>query len=131
MPEKYILTPADQIHFGDMIKERNAAVRLAIIKKFGFRRLMDTIRYRVISRADGNSLMEFTIHPTGKRSWVPRFRALQLTWQDKTGAKETFLPVPRLARQFGEDCPEDVNSCEQVRRWTLGWSKEAMAVAET
>lgn len=114
-----------------MIKERNAAVRLAIIKKFGFRRLMDTIRYRVISRADGNSLMEFTIHPTGKRSWVPRFRALQLTWQDKTGAKETFLPVPRLARQFGEDCPEDVNSCEQVRRWTLGWSKEAMAVAET
>lgn len=74
--------------------------------------------------------MEFTIHPTGKRSWVPRFRALQLTWQDKTGAKETFLPVPRLARQFGEDCPEDVN-CEQVRRWTLGWSKEAMAVAET
>lgn len=97
MPEKYILTPADQIHFGDMIKERNAAVRLAIIKKFGFRRLMDTIRYRVISRADGNSLMEFTIHPTGKRSWVPRFRALQLTWQDKTGAKETFLPVPRLS----------------------------------
>ena len=131
MPEKYILTPADQIHFGDMIKEQNAAVRLAIIKKFGFRRLMDTIRYRIVSTADGNSLMEFTIHPTGKRSWVPRFRALQLTWQDKTGAKETFLPVPRLARQFGEDCPEDVNSCEQVRRWTLGWSKEAMAVAET
>jgi hypothetical protein len=127
VPEKYILTPADQIHFGDMIKEQNAAVRLAIIKKFGFRRLMDTIRYRIVSRADGNSLMEFTIHPTGKRSWVPRFRALQLTWQDKTGAKETFLPVPRLARQFGED----VNSCEQVRHWTLGWSKEAMAVAET
>jgi hypothetical protein len=54
-----------------------------------------------------------------------------VTWRDKTGDKETILPVPRLARQFGEDCPEDVNDCEQVRRWTLGWPKEAIAVAET
>ena len=51
---------------------------------------------------------------------------LSLPWQDKTGEKETMLPVPRLARQFGEDCPDNVNDCEQVRRWTLGWPKEAL-----
>jgi hypothetical protein len=54
-------------------------------------------------------------------------RALRL----KTGAKETMLSVLRRAAQFGEDCPDNINDCEQVRRWTLGWAREAIAVAET
>jgi hypothetical protein len=44
---------------------------------------------------------------------------------------DVSIMVPRLARQFGEDYPENVNDCEQVRRWTLGWPKEALAVVET
>jgi hypothetical protein len=35
------------------------------------------------------------------------------------------------AKQFGDDCPENVNNCEQVRRWTLGWPKEAMSMAKS
>jgi hypothetical protein len=54
-----------------------------------------------------------------------------MQWCDKTGDKETVLPVPRFARQFGDDCPEDVDDCEQVRRWTLRWPKEVLAIAET
>jgi hypothetical protein len=134
VPEKYILTPTDQIDFGDVIKEENSAVRMAVIEKFGFRRLMDTVKYRRISEANGNALLEFALPVTRARSYWKgnmRFRVLHVKWRDKTGEKETVLPVPRLASQFGEDCPENVNDCEQVRRWTLGWPKEAMAVAET
>jgi hypothetical protein len=32
---------------------------------------------------------------------------------------------------FGDDVPEDIDDCEQVRHWTLGWPKEALAIAET
>ena len=56
---------------------------------------------------------------------------LHLKWRDKTGDKETFLPVPRTMRQFGDDRPDNINDCEQVRRSTLGWPKEALAIAET
>jgi hypothetical protein len=130
VPEKYILTPADRINFADVIKEENAAVRMAVIEKFGFRHLMDIMKYRRISEANGNALLEFAL-PAHGNSESMRFRVLYVKWRDKTGERETMLPVPRLARQFGEDCPENVNDCEQVRRWTLGWPKEAMAVAET
>lgn len=101
---------------------------MAVIKKIGFARLLATTRNRIVSEVEGNSLIEFKLGiGEGHNQYL---RALRLKWQDKTGAKET-MPVPRLARQFGEDCPENVNDCEQVRRWTLGWPKEAMAVAET
>jgi hypothetical protein len=134
VPEKYIETPADQIDFADIAKEENSAVRMALIQKFGFRRLMDTVKYRRISEANGNALIEFKIPSPGESRWQNRhlnFRVLHVTWQDKTGDKETVIPVPRLARHFGDECPENVNDCEQVRRWTLGWPKEAIAVAET
>ncbi len=61
-------------------------------------------------------------------SWL---RVLHLAWQDKTGLKETILPVPRTKRQFGRDCPDNINDCEQVRRWTLGWPKDVEILAET
>ena len=107
---------------------------MALIQKFGFRRLMDTVKHRRISVSNGNALLEFKIpRQTGSRWDNPnlQFRVLHVTWRDKTGDKETVIPVPRLARQFGDECPEDINDCEQVRRWTLGWPKEAIAVAET
>lgn len=139
----YIEMPADNIDLGEVAKEPNSAVRMAIIQKFGFRRLIDTVKHRVILARKGNSLIEFAL-PAGKSdavdetipSWrrdqrALRFRVLHVNWRYKIGDKETLLPVPRLKAQFGPDCPENINDCEQVRRWTLGWSKEAIAVAET
>ena len=134
---RYVETPADEMKIDEVLKESNAAVRMALINKVGFKRLLATVQNRVVSQADGNSLIEFTfpgrkyISPEQPSVATQKFRTLHVKWQDKTGAKETMLPVPRLARQFGEDCPENVNDCEQVRRWTLGWPKEALAVAET
>jgi hypothetical protein len=134
IPQKYIETPTDRIDLKDVMKEENSAVRMAIIQKFGFTRLLETVRHRVVSKRGGNSLIEFTLKPETESRWnnmTMRLRLLQLKWQDKTGEKETLLPVPRLMREFGQDAPEDVNDCEQVRRWTLGWPKKAIAVAET
>jgi hypothetical protein len=93
--------------------------------KYGFERMFKTVKHRVVSRAGENALIQFSLE-SGEF-----LRALHLKWRDKTGNKEIFLPVPRTLRQFGADRPTNVNDCEQVRRWTLGWPKEALAVAET
>jgi hypothetical protein len=69
VPEKYIETPADQIDFADIAKEQNGAVRMALIQKFGFRRLMDTVKHRRISEANGNALIEFKIPWQGEKGW--------------------------------------------------------------
>ena len=127
--EKYIKTPADDLKLAEILAEPNAEIRTAVLRKFGFQRLLATTHHRIISEAAGNALIEFKLKIGEHHNEY--LRTLRLTWQDKTGAKETLLPVPRLARQFGEDCPDNINDCEQVRRWTLGWPKEALALAET
>lgn len=129
VPEKYIKTPPEEIDLLEVLGERNAEVRLAVISRVGFRRLLDTQRYWVISSAGGNSLIEFRLGTTERNTQF--VRALHLNWQDKTGQKETLIWVPRERTEFGDDCPDDIDDCEQVRRWTLGWPKEAIAVAET
>ncbi|MGH7828498.1 MAG: DUF6745 domain-containing protein [Candidatus Binatia bacterium] len=126
--KQYIETPADQLNLEDVLKLDNAAMRMAVMQKFGFTRLLATARHRLISEANGNSLIEFKL---GAKPPFEYLRALRVKWQDKTGAKETILQVPRLRGQFGADRPENINDCEHVRRWTLGWPKEALAVAET
>ena len=134
IPKKYIETPADQIDLTEVMEEENSAVRMAIIQKFGFARLLETVHHRIVSQNGGNSLIECTLKPQTKSRWqnvTVRLRLLHLRWRDKTGEKETFLPVPRLMREFRQDAPADVDDCEQVRRWTLGWPKEAIALAET
>ena len=93
------------------------------MSKIGFQRIVRKLKYRIISKANGNSLIEFHF---GNLT----VRALHLVWVDKHGEKETILPVPRTREQFGY-YPDNINDCEQVRRWTLGWSKEADVVSET
>lgn len=126
---KYVTTPADELKLEDVIQEKNSDVRSAVLHKIGFERLLTRTKHRVISQANGNELLEFKLHLGPSHNEY--FRALRLRWQDKTGAKETLLPVPRQMRHFGADCPDNIRDCEQVRRWTLGWPKEALAVAET
>ena len=48
-------------------------------------------------------------------------RGPYLKWRDKTGWKETIVPVPHRKSYFGTDIPEDIDACQQVRHWTLGW----------
>lgn len=170
VPRKYIETSTEQIDLAEVLQEENAEVRMAVISKVGFKRLLETVEpnnelqqtcpdcgkcftvvipgrilqkkqfskniARVLSRANGNSLIELSIgrRPREESSRGPgpeRIRLLHVTWQDKTGSKETAIPVPRTMRQFGRDCPDDINDCEQVRRWTLGWPKDVEILAET
>lgn len=130
VPKKYIDAAPEEIDLRQVLVETNASVRLAIISKVGFPRLMDTARHWVISSAGGNSLLEFRLGTT--RSGTQFMRALHLKWRDKIGEKETLIPVPRAIGSFGKEFRDiDPEDCEQVRRWTLGWPKDALAVAET
>jgi len=165
VPMEYIKTPAEQIDLRKVLREENAEVRTAVISKIGLTRLLasverkeryiervcphcggqipkrDTKRKKehgavVVSKANGNSLIEFTFGRRNRRSGADssgpeKFRALHLTWQDKTGSKETILPVPRTKQQFGRDRPDDIDDCEQVRRWTLSWPKDVEILTET
>jgi hypothetical protein len=98
---------------------------MALISKIGFTQLLGTVRHWTISEANGNRLLEFRLKGT------QFLRCLHLKWRDKTGDKETVIPVPNRRSYFGRDVPDDIDDCEQVRRWTLGWPKEALAIAET
>ena len=133
---KWIDTPAEELSINDVLQEGNSAVRAALIARIGFPRLLRTAKYKTISRRKGNALVEFAFSAKKYPKFpdhLPalRLRALHLTWHDKTGPKETVVPVPRTMRQFGEDCPRNIDSVEQVRRWTLGWPKEATSITET
>ncbi|MGH7844511.1 MAG: DUF6745 domain-containing protein [Candidatus Binatia bacterium] len=125
VPEQYVFAKPDEISLADVVEERNAEVRLTLINKIGFSRLLGTVRHWTISEANGNRLLEFRVKGT------QLVRGLHVKWRDKTGEKETIIPVPSRRSYFGEDCPADIDDCEQVRRWTLGWPKDALAVAET
>jgi hypothetical protein len=125
IPNKYAFARPDEITLPEVLAERNAEVRMMLISRIGFDKLLGTMRHWTISEANGNRLIEFRVKGT------QFLRALHLKWRDKTGDKETVIPVPNRRSYFGDDCPDDIDDCEQVRRWTLGWPKEALAVAET
>ena len=60
-----------------------------------------------------------------------RMRGLHLFWLEKTGEeKETMIPVWRTKEQFGGDCPENINDCEQIRRWVMRLPQNAEIVEE-
>jgi hypothetical protein len=125
VPKDYVLTQPVDISLKQVLEERNAQVRMALLNKIGFTRLLGTARHWTISEANGNRLIEFRVKGT------QFLRCLHLRWRDKVGEKETVIPVPSRRSYFGNDCPADIDDCEQVRRWTLGWPKEALAIAET
>lgn len=125
VPKEYALTEAGKITITEVLEQRNAEVRLTLISKIGFQQLFGAVRHWTISEANGNALLEFRVKGT------QLVRVLRLKWRDKTGDKETIIPVPSRRSYFGDDCPDDIDDCEQVRRWTLGWPKEAMVMAES
>jgi hypothetical protein len=125
MPKYYIETPADQIDIAKGLAEDNATVRMAIIQKCGFLRLKNQIPNKLISKTNSADLLEFDLQGM-------KVRGLYVRWKDKYDAPlETIISVPRTKTQFGEDCPEDVNDAEQVRRWTLHMKPEERLIVET
>jgi len=91
----------------------------------GFSRLIRHLKTRVISNGPGkNRLIDIDL---GEQT----IRALDLHWEERDGVQQTFLPVPRDREQFGADYPDNIDSFEQVRRWTLGWDMSVNVVKET
>lgn len=127
VPEKYVLTPAYKIDPKEVLKESNAEVRTAVIKKCGFDHFRKHLDSKLISASNGNELLEFDLGASMK------VRGLLLRWIDKHDSKETILPVPRTLEQFKKtgDVPDDINDCEQVRRWTLHLTKDEELVNES
>ncbi len=125
VPEKYVLTPADKMDPADVLKEQNAQVRMAVINKIGFARMLGKLPHKVVSEQVGNSLIEFDLNGQP-------IRALHLRWAVKGGeAEETVLPVWRTKEEFGQDGPDDPDDFEQVRRWTLGVGKNDTIIFES
>lgn len=83
---------------------------MTLIRKIGFTRLLGTVRHWTISEANGNRLLEFRVKGT------QLVRGLHVNRLDKAGEKETIIPVPSRRLYFGDDCPADIDDCEQVRR---------------
>lgn len=127
VPEKYVLTPADKINPEEVLKESNAEIRTAVIKKCGFAHFRKHINSKVVSSSNNNELIEFDL---GNQMKV---RGLLVRWTDKHDSKETILPVPRTREQFEStgDVPSDIDDCESVRKWTLFAKQEDTFVAET
>ena len=125
VPKKYIVTPADEIDVVEVLKESNSSVRMAVIQKVGFLRLKSQLKNSLISKTDSADLLEFDLGEI-------KVRGLHVRWEDKFKTPlETIIPVPRTKSQFGEDCPDNIDDAEQVRRWTLHMKKEEQLVIET
>ena len=117
VPEYYILTPAEGIDVAKALQEPNSSVRMAVIKKIGFLRLKEKLPTKTVSKTQSADLLEFDLGEI-------KVRGLHVKWDDKfLNHLETIIPVPRTKEQFGEDCPENIDDAEQVRKWTL-WMKQ-------
>lgn len=115
VPAHYVITPADRIRPMDVLQERNADVRMAVLSKIGWVKIVKKLSSRVISKGpDGRSeLIEFPIDGMLRRG-------LHVFWREADGEHETLIPVPRTREEFGERCPNNRDDFEQVRLWTFG-----------
>ena len=125
MPEKYIMTPSDKINPEEALSETNAEIRMAVIQKCGFQHFKKHLPTKTISQGHNCDLLEFKL---GNDMLV---RGLHVRWTDKHASKETIIPVPGIKENFGVDCPDNINDCEQVRRWTLKLKQTDNLIMET
>ena len=132
VPEKYILTPADKINPEEVMKESNAEIRMAVIRKCGFAHFKNNLKHKVISASNGNELIEFELEGA-------KVRGLKVSWLDKHSFKETILPVARTKSEFEEWAfqmgvdfiPDDIDDCEQVRKFTVKMRPSESFLIET
>ncbi len=132
VPTKYIETLSAKIDPTEVLKEPNAQVRMAVISKVGFARMLGKLPHKKISEAPNrrgvqrnDELIEFDL---GGNNLV---RGLHVWWKEKSGEeKETVIPVWRIKDQFGPDCPDNIDDVEQVRRWMMRLPRNAEIVEE-
>lgn len=126
--EKYITRP---VSGKDLMKERNAEVRMVLLEKYGTR-LLDDIPHKVVSER-GKVLFTRLI----EMSWdgYEKIRMLHLKWKDKDGRiHETLIHVPATGEEFGrlgQSPPKNIDDCEEMRRWVMRLSPEDVLVKET
>jgi hypothetical protein len=116
VPRRYVETPADKISPLELlIHEDNTQVRMAVISKVGFLRLMSHLQSTVIDIKGRDQLLEVDV---GGR----RLRLLHLHWKEADGEHGTMLPVPATRGEFanvGPFIPHNINDFEEVRWWTF------------
>jgi len=126
VPEKYITKPVDP---EELLREPNAEVRMAVIQKEGFDKIIDKLDAKVVDEDGGNALYDVLLSSIGE------IRLLKLSWDDMFSTrKRTFLPVPRTKEEFlavSGTCPTDINNVEQVRLWTMHCESDDMILEET
>ena len=132
--EKYITEP---VTGKQLIRERNAEVRMVLLEKYGAK-LLDSMPHRVVSKR-GSKLFGVISPDTRliEMTWdnYERIRMLHLKWKDKDGTRhETLIHVPATKREFqllGQKPPEDIDDCEEMRRWVMRLEEGDELVKET
>ena len=127
VPEKYVMTDIDKIDASEVMKEKNAEIRTAVIKRCGFNHFRKHLKSKTISSKNNNELLEFDLDDG------MIVRGLLVRWKDKHDEKETVIPVPKTRDQFESSglIPDNIDDCEHVRLWTLGLPSDAVLQIET
>ena len=133
--EKYIDKP---VSGKALMEERNAEVRMVLLEKYG-PKLLDDVEHKVISKKGNGSLFGLESPHTRliEMNWdgYQKIRMLHLRWKDKNGERhETLIHVPAAAREFqilGSVPPENIDDCEEMRRWVMRLNPEDSLIKET
>jgi len=133
--ENYFIKP---VTGKDLLTEQNAQVRMVLLEKHGAK-LLDDIPHKVVSKKGDGKRLGF------ESPWIrliemmwdgyERIRMLHLKWKDKDGKRhETLIHVPATNGEFqrlGQKPPEDIDDCEEMRRWVMRLNPEDVLVMET
>ena len=133
--EKYINKP---VSGKALMEERNAEVRMVLLEKYG-PKLLDDVKHKVISKKGDESLFGLESPHTRliEIDWdgYQQIRMLHLRWKDKNGERhETLIHVPATAWEFqslGSKPPENIDDCEEMRRWVMRLNPEDSLIEET
>lgn len=133
--EKYITEP---VSGKDLMKERNAQVRMVLLEKYGAK-LIDDMPHKVVSKKGTRALFGFEKPHTRliEMTWegFEKIRMLHLKWRDKERKDhETLIHVPATLWEFqrlNQKPPENIDDCEEMRRWVMRLNPEDMLIKET
>jgi hypothetical protein len=126
VPKEYVETPADKINPVSLLKEQNAQIRMAVIGKVGFSRLLRHLKTETISKGrNGDRLISIDLGDQ-------MIRALHLSWEEIDGRHETVLPVPTTKEDWASSgkkiVPDNLDDFEHVRLATFGWKPSQVEI---
>lgn len=112
-------TPPEKLKVASILKQKNAQLRAALIKKIGPERLAKECKSKIVHQDKKNNmkLMEFPIAvDDGNGRTNSRMRILQVKCPSTKGFY--YLVVPDFVWDGGRRTKLD--TCEQARQWTFG-----------